>query len=140
MVPSERMKARKEHRVPLPQAAVDLLRSLPVEDGNEFIFIGGKPGAGLSVTTMDILLKRMGKRDATIHGFRSAFRTWAAERTNYPREVPEMALAHTVGDAVENAYRRTTLFDMRRRLMGEWATFCYAPPVAGEVVPLRAGR
>jgi integrase len=137
------MKARKEHKVPLSEVALDLLRSLYTEDGNEFVFIGGKPGAGLSVTTMDILLKRMGKRDATIHGFRSAFRTWAAVLTGFPREVAEQALAHTIGNAVERAYARTTLFDQRRRLMGEWATYCYAPPATttSAVVPLRgAGR
>jgi integrase len=85
---------------------------------------------------------RQGGRDATVHGFRSTFRDWAAECTNYPNEVVEMALAHAVGDKVEAAYRRGDLFEKRRRLMAEWATFCNTtkPAARGKVVALRTGR
>jgi integrase len=76
--------------------------------------------------------------EITVHGFRSAFRDWTEERTNYPREVAEQALAHTIGTAVERAYRRTDLFEKRRRLMEEWAAFCASPAATGDVVPLRA--
>ena len=84
-----------------------------------------------------MLLRRMGRGDLTAHGFRSTFSDWAAERTAYPREVVEMALAHAVENKVERAYRRGDLFDKRRRLMADWASFSEAAP-AGEVVPLRA--
>ena len=80
----------------------------------------------------------MGRGGVTAHGMRSSFRDWAAERTSYPDVVVEMALAHTVGTKVQQAYRRTDLFDKRRQLMDQWATFCNMPAVAGEVVPLRA--
>ena len=86
------------------------------------------------------LLHRMGRADLTAHGFRSSFRDWAAERTNYPREVAEMALAHTVGDKVEAAYRRGDLFAKRRRLMEEWARHCSTASKAGTVVPIGDAR
>ena len=83
------------------------------------------------------LLRRMGRADITAHGFRSTFRDWAAEQTNYPREVAEMALAHTVGDKVEAAYRRGDLFEKRGRMMEDWAKYCYTPSAkAGEVIPI----
>ncbi len=82
-------------------------------------------------------LKRTGRSDLTVHGFRSSFRDWAAERTNYPREVAEMALGHAVSDKVEAAYRRSDLFQKRRRLMVEWARFCHSGAKAGEVVAIR---
>jgi integrase len=83
------------------------------------------------------VLELMGRSDVTVHGFRSTFRDWAAERTNYPNHVVEMALAHAVGDKVEAAYRRGDLFEKRRRLMDEWVRYCARPAVAGEVVALR---
>jgi integrase len=86
-----------------------------------------------------MLLRRMRRGDLTAHGFRSTFSDWAAERTAYPREVVEMALAHTIGNKVEAAYRRGDLFEKRRELMEAWASFCEGH-AAGEVVPLRAGR
>ena len=89
---------------------------------------------------MLMLLRRMGRGDLTVHGFRSTFRDWAAERTAYPREVAEMALAHTIGDKVEAAYRRGDLFAKRRRLMNDWARYCTTPRPAGEVVALRGAR
>jgi integrase len=136
-IPAARMKALKEHRVPLSDRAIELLRDLPREEGNEFIFIGAQQGRGLSHFSLTRVLERLRRADVTVHGFRSTFRTWAAERTAFPREVCEASLAHNIGTAVERAYQRTTLFDHRRRLMAEWASYCYSPPVEGKVMPLR---
>ncbi len=127
-VPAGRMKASKEHRVPLSDRALEILRDLPRETGNAFVFIGPRKGGGLSNMAMAAVLGRMDCTDITVHGFRSTFRDWAAERTNYPNHVVEMALAHTVGDKVEAAYRRGDLFDKRRRLMAEWAKYCGTKP------------
>jgi integrase len=100
------------------------------------VFPGPRRALPMSNMTRLMLLRRMKRADLTAHGFRSTFADWASERTAYPREVIEMALAHTIGSKVEAAYRRGDLFDKRRQLMQAWATFCEAPP-AGEVVPLR---
>ena len=98
----------------------------------------GKP---LSNMAMVEVLRRMGRGDITVHGFRSTFRDWAAERTNFPSEVVEMALAHAVGNKVEAAYRRGDLFEKRRRLMTEWATYCNMPKAATRtIIPLRGRR
>ena len=141
VVPAERMKAKKEHRVPLVQAVLDLLQGLPREDGNHFIFIGAKKGAGLSKSPMPDTLRLMGRTGITVHGFRSTFRDWAAEQTNYPREIAEHALAHSVGDATERAYRRGDALTKRRLLMGAWAKYCSSPPVvAADVVSIRGQR
>jgi integrase len=134
IVPAERMKASKEHRVPLSAAALSLLRATPRSADSEFIFAAPR-GGRLSDMTLTAVMRRM-DLDAVPHGFRSTFRDWCAEQTNYPREVAEMALAHTVADKVEAAYRRGDLFEKRRRLMEEWATFCAKPKPSGEVVPL----
>ena len=139
-VPGERMKAAREHRVPLSEAALALLRTLlPLRDveAGDWVFPGGKAGRPLSGMAMLMLLRRMGRGDLTAHGFRSTFRDWAAETTGYAREVAEAALAHTLGDKVEAAYRRGDLFDKRRRLMEDWATFCARADAPGEVVPIR---
>ena len=138
-VPAGRMKAGKEHRVPLSSRAVELLEDLYREDGNDFVFIGSQAGTGLSNMAMTTVLRRMGRGDITVHGFRSTFRDWAAERTNFPREVAEMALAHAIGDKVEAAYRRGDLFAKRKALMEAWAKYCEAP-VSGGVVPIRGRR
>lgn len=134
-IPAERMKAAKEHRVPLPPRAVEILESLrPL--GGDWFFAGTK-GGKLSGMAMAMLMRRM-KIDATVHGFRSAFRDWAAECTGYAHEVAEMALAHTIENKVERAYRRGDLFEKRRRLMQDWARSCDgALAVDGQVVPLR---
>jgi integrase len=139
-VPANRIKGGKEHRVPLSDAAMKVLESLPREQGNNFVFIGPSAGAGLSNMAMAQVLRRTGRGDTTVHGFRSTFMDWAHERTAYPKVVIDMALAHTVGDKVEAAYRRGDLFDKRRKLMAEWATFATSPPPAGEVVSLRGVR
>ncbi len=136
VVPGERMKAGKEHRVALSAAAVDLLRALPRLDDCDLVFPGAKRRP-LSDATLGAVLKRMGL-DVTAHGFRSTFRDWAAETTAYPSEVVEMALAHAVGDKVEAAYRRGDLFEKRRRLMADWARYCATPShQRGAVRPIR---
>jgi integrase len=136
-VPAERMKAGREHRVPLSRAAIDILAAMaPLrdEDAGDWIFLGGRRGKPLSNMGMMMLLRRMKRPELTVHGFRSTFRDWAAEATNHPREVAEQALAHALPSAVEAAYRRGDLFDERRRLMEDWADFCGRPVMLAEVV------
>ena len=137
IVPAERMKAKREHRVPLSVRVIEVLRSLPVVAG-ELVFPGMREGSPLSDMTVTAVLKRMGRGDLTAHGFRSTFRDWAAERTNYPREVAEAALAHTIENKVEAAYRRGDLFEKRRRMMEDWSRFCDTVQTTGAVVPIRA--
>ena len=138
VIPAERMKGKREHRVPLSAAGVALLEALAGNGAEGFVFAGRKPGTRLSSMAMLMLLRRMDRLDITVHGFRSTFRDWAAERTSYPREVAEMALAHAIGDKVEAAYRRGELLDKRRRLMAEWARFCAQPAKGqGSVVAMR---
>lgn len=143
-VPAERMKAGREHRVPLSAPAVALLRELlPLRDAErgDWVFPGARPGRPLSNMALEMLLRRMKRSDLTAHGFRSTFRDWCAEQTAFDRDTAEMALAHVVRDKVEAAYRRGDVFEKRRRLMDEWAAFCAKPPASGEVVPIRrAGR
>ncbi|MEQ1498846.1 MAG: integrase arm-type DNA-binding domain-containing protein [Novosphingobium sp.] len=136
-IPAVRMKAGKEHRVPLSPRAVEILEAVkPL--GSEWLFPTDK-GGKLSGMAMSMLLRRM-KVEATVHGFRSGFRDWAAECTGYAHEVCEMALAHVIGNKAEAAYRRGDLFDKRRRLMADWATYCASCGAAGgKVTPLRAG-
>lgn len=134
-VPAERMKAAREHRVPLSDAAVVVLAALPRTDA-PWVFPGGRAGKPLSNMAMAMVLRRLDRADLTVHGFRSTFRDWAGESTGYPRDVCEMALAHAVG-GVEGAYRRGDLFEKRRRLMADWAAWC-ARADAGSVTPLRA--
>jgi integrase len=136
-VPAERMKAGKEHRVPLSDAALAILEGMRKICQGDHIFPGSKAGRPISNMAMLMLLRRMGRGDLTAHGFRSSFRDWAAERTGFPAEVAEMALAHTVSDKVEAAYRRGDLFQKRRQLMQAWAKFCAVAPASGQVVPIR---
>jgi integrase len=116
------MKAGRENRVPLSARAVEILREMEQKRLSELVFPGTKPGRPLSVMALEMVLRRM-KVDVTVHGFRSAFRDWAGERTHFPREVAEAALAHLVGDAVERAYRRGDALEKRRKLMDAWAGF-----------------
>ena len=125
-IPAERMKAGVEHRVPLSAPAMTIMEMMRKECKGDFLFPGGKVGKPLSNMAMLALLDRMGRSDLTAHGFRSTFRDWAAECTDHPSEVPEMALAHTISSKVEAAYRRGDLFEKRRLLMSQWATFCSA--------------
>jgi integrase len=137
-IPAGRMKAGKEHKTPLSPRAVELLKDLYREDGNDFVFIGSQAGSGLSNMAMTTVLRRMGRSDVTVHGFRSSFRDWAAECTGFPNHVVEMALAHVVGDKVEAAYRRGDLFTKRAQLMSAWSKYCDAPAPAGaKVVPMQ---
>jgi integrase len=138
VVPGERMKAGREHRVPLSNRAIEILERLP-RDG-EFVFIGAQRGSALNVAAMLRALKRMGREDLTVHGFRSSFRDWAAETTSYPNHVVEMALAHAIGDAVEAAYRRGDLFEKRRRLMDAWGQFCATARDSAKVLPIGTSK
>jgi integrase len=144
-VPPERMKAKREHRIPLSEPAVALLREMAklrtVAKPEAAVFPGVEPGKPLSSMAMLMTLRRMERDDLTAHGFRSTFRDWAAETTAYPKEVAEMALAHTVSDKVEAAYRRGDLFEKRRRLMADWGGFCSRPSAANgtRVILLRSG-
>jgi integrase len=123
-VPSTRIKAGREHRVPLSGPAIALLRKLAKVRHGEFVFAGAKKGKPLSNMALLALLKRMERTKITAHGFRSTFRDWAAELNEAPGDVAEMALAHVVGDKVEAAYRRGDLVEKRKKLMQEWATYC----------------
>ncbi|WAJ28020.1 tyrosine-type recombinase/integrase [Antarcticirhabdus aurantiaca] len=136
VVPAKRMKAGKEHRVPLPRRAIELLRELHDLRTSEFVFPGMRPGKPVSDTLMQRLLKKLGE-DVTVHGFRSAFRDWCGEETSFPREVAEQALAHAVGDAVERAYRRGDALEKRRQLMEAWASYLSGEQT-GKVVRLHA--
>ena len=121
-VPASRMKGGREHRVPLSRDATVILDKLTKGEPEEFVF-HGRNGGSLSTMALLMLLRRMEFGSLTAHGFRSTFRDWAAERTNFQREVAEAALAHVVGDKVEAAYRRGDLFEKRRRLMAAWGEF-----------------
>jgi integrase len=139
-IPAGRIKAGKEHRVPLPARAVEILEEMANLAG-DYLFPGGRRGQPLSENAFRALLKRMGRSDLTAHGFRSTFRDWAAERTSYPHEVAEMALAHAIPSGVERAYRRGDLFEKRTRMMADWAKFCDLPkPASGDVVPIQQKR
>ena len=137
VIPAERMKAGHDYRVPLSDRAMALLQELPSE--TEFVFPGGRAMTGhLSNMALLSLLRRMGRTDLTSHGFRSSFRDWAAERTTYPNHIVEMALAHTIGNKVEAAYRRGDLLAKRSHLMQDWAQYCFSCSELEErAIPLR---
>lgn len=138
-IPANRMKAGREHRVPLSDQAMIIIHSLPRSEGQMFVFSGWKRGKPLSNMAMLAYLKRANLAGITVHGFRSSFRDWAAEMTNYAREVAEQALAHSISNQVEAAYRRGDLFEKRRRLMKDWAIFCSTShkKMPGDVVHFR---
>jgi integrase len=125
-VPGERMKAGRLHRVPLSDGALEVLEHFHHEDcrPTDFVFLGQKPGRPLSNMAMEMMLRRMKVPEATVHGFRSSFRDWAGNETNFPRELAEAALAHVVGDKSEQAYRRSDALEKRRELMQAWSTWC----------------
>jgi len=137
-IPAARMKAGKEHRVPLSLRAVEILDAVkPLQKDNLF---PADKGGRLSTMAMSMLLRRM-KQDCTVHGFRSGFRDWAAECTGYAHEVCEMALAHVIGNKSEAAYRRGDMFEKRRRLMTDWAAYCSKDQAAGATVtPIRQSK
>jgi integrase len=134
--PPSHMKAKVEHSVPLTGRMVEILKGLPRGGAADLIFTG-KTGEALGKNSMPKLLKGAG---ITIHGFRSSFKDWASERTSYPRELVEMSLAHSIGNAVEQAYARSKLVEKRRRLMLEWEKFVATPAVGGDVVPIGKGK
>ncbi len=133
-VPAVRMKGGREHRVPLSPRCVTILRHMAKARVSDFVFPGERADRPVSGNTLRVILRRLGA-DATVHGFRSTFRDWCGDRTTYPREVAEAALAHLTGDAVERTYRRGDAFDKRCELMRTWANYC--EPKAGNVVTLR---
>ncbi len=122
-IPASRMKMKKPHRIPLSSRAVEILNEAKaLSDGSPLVFPGSKPGRPLSDMTLSKLVKELGF-DADVHGFRTSFRTWAQEQTNFPREVAEAALAHATGDATEKAYARSDVFERRRKMMERWAGY-----------------
>jgi integrase len=135
-VPSRRMKGGREHRVPLSQRALKIVKAMYEARNSDFVFAGQKSGKPLSVMALLMLLRHMKIEDATVHGFRSAFRDWAAECTHFANEVCEAALAHVIENKAEAAYRRGDLFDKRRKLMDAWAAYC-ANPKSGKIVAFR---
>jgi integrase len=138
-VPSDRMKAGREHRVPLSASAISILKDAAKANSGDFLFPGQARNRPLSNMAMDMMLRRMKRNDVTVHGFRSSFRDWAGNVSNFPREITETALAHVIGDKAEQAYRRSDALEKRRKLMEAWATYCQ-PRKGGNVVPLKAAR
>jgi integrase len=134
-IPRERMKAGREHRVPLTDRGLEILDAVEKVRTGDYVFPGQRRGKPLSGMAMEMLLRRMKIEKATVHGFRSSFRDWAGECTPFPREIAEAALAHTVGDETERAYRRGDALEKRRKLMAAWAAFC-EPKEKSNVVPL----
>jgi integrase len=136
-VPAERMKARRAHRVPLSDEAIEVLASASAVRAGDYVFPGARYRRPLSNMALLMLLRRFGRSDLTTHGFRSTFRDWCAESTNFPREVAEAALAHVVGDKVEAAYLRTEFLEKRRALMSAWGAFAFdivrARPEVGRI-------
>ena len=139
-VPAHRMKAGREHRVPLSGRVVAILRELAEADARPFVFPGQARNKPLSNMAMDMMLRRMKRDAATVHGFRSSFRDWAGNVSNFPREIAETALSHVIGDKAEQAYRRSDALEKRRKLMEAWATFCEPREYRGVVVNLRSAQ
>ncbi|HSF12106.1 MAG TPA: integrase arm-type DNA-binding domain-containing protein [Erythrobacter sp.] len=137
-IPAARMKAGREHRVPLSPRAIEIVDAMEALGRGPYLFPGPKPKSPLSSMAMAMLLRRL-EADVTVHGFRSTFRDWASETTGFSHEVCEMALAHTIANKAEAAYRRGDLFDKRRKLMEAWAGYC-ASSGKGKVVQLKATR
>jgi integrase len=135
-IPATRTKPGREHRVPLSRRALKIVKTMQEGHVGDFVFPGQKPARSLSVMALEMVLRRMNIEGATVHGFRSTFRDWAAECTNFTNEVCEAALGHVIENKAEAAYRRGDLFDKRRKLMEAWAAYCASPRV-GKVVTFR---
>ena len=135
-IPAERTKTDKEYRIPLSKDALSILQEMQEIKVSNYVFPGQADQRPMSNMAFLMLLKRMGHSDLTAHGFRSCFRDWAAERTNYPHELAEMALGHAIGNKVEAAYRRGDLFEKRCRMMNDWAIYTAMPPITGNVTNL----
>ena len=139
-IPADRMKTRREHRVPLSDAAIAVLQALPCLEGNPYLFPGARHGHPLSNMALLLLMRGMGygasgeRGHYVPHGFRSSFRDWSGEVSSFPRDVAEMALAHVIENKVEAAYRRGDLFAKRRKMMQEWADYVGKPQA--EVIPI----
>jgi len=125
-IPAKRMKAKQEHRVPLSDAVIRIVEKAELHRRSEFVFPGARKGKPLSNMSMAMLLRRIHPEKCTVHGFRSSFRDWCGDQTTYPREIAEAALAHKVGNKVEQAYRRRSALERRRSLMKDWSSFCRA--------------
>lgn len=136
-IPGARMKAQRDHVVPLSDAACEVIKRMQESKLDEYVFPGRKAGKPMSDMSLTGVLRRMGRGDITVHGFRSTFRDWAAEQTNFTREVAEMSLAHAIGDKVEAAYRRGDLLEKRRKLMNTWARYCTSSAHKSEIVDIR---
>jgi integrase len=128
-IPAERMKAGREHRVPLNERAVAILQQMEEIRTNDWVFPSTHQGKCMSDMSLTMLLRRMDRKDITVHGFRSTFRDWCAEKTSFPNIVAEQALAHSIGNQVEKAYRRGDLFEKRRSLMDQWWKYTLYTPV-----------
>lgn len=138
VIPGVRMKAGKEHRVPLSAPAIRILKDLPRIAGTNLVFPAPRGGT-LSDMTLSAVVRRM-EAPCVPHGFRSTFRDWVSERTSYPGDMAEMALAHTIGSKVEAAYRRGDMFEKRRRMMEDWAAFCAQPAIKGDVIQMKRSK
>jgi len=136
-LPRDRMKAGREHRVPLSERAVAILRQLAEIRTGDFVFPGQRKGRPLSNMAMEMMLRRMKADSIKVHDFRSSFRDWAGNETSYPRDLIETALAHVIGDKAEQAYRRSDALEKRRKLMETWANYC-EPGSRGNIIPLVA--
>lgn len=139
IIPAERMKARQEHIVPLSPRAVEIIKSQPKRRGRKYVFSNPKQDRPINDTAMYRLMQRMKIKDAVPHGFRSSFRDWAGNETEFPREVAEACLAHTIGSQVERAYRRKRAVEKQRALLTAWADYCLGERSASNVVRLRSG-
>jgi integrase len=138
VVPPSRMKRTREHRVPLSAEALALIERLP--RNGEYLFTVNGNGKPIVAMSLRKALARHAGEGLTVHGLRSSFRTWADERTNFPREIKEVALAHAIGAQTEAAYARSDLVEKRRRLMQQWASFLAAPPADARITPLHGER
>ena len=138
-IPAERMKAGRDHRVPLSARATEILKSLSSVRVGAFVFPGQRSGKPLSSMALEMVLRRMKVENATVHGFRSAFRDWCGNETHFPRELAEAALAHVIGDKAEQAYRRGDALEKRRAMMEAWEAYC-DPVDGGRVIRLDLAR
>jgi integrase len=125
VIPPSRMKMQREHRIPIAPQAVAIFASLPILPESDYVFPGYRRRRPLSGMAMEMLLRRMNCCTITVHGFHSTFRDWAAEETNFPREIIELCLAHDIAKEVERAYRRSDLLFKRRGLLKQWADYCF---------------
>jgi integrase len=139
-IPAPRMKAGREHRVPLSGRTMLIFESLSRLRTCDFVFSSPRGKRPLSHVAMAKVLTRLGVIGATVHGFRSGFRDWAGNETSFPREVAEAALAHVIGDKAEQAYRRSDALEKRRKLMDAWASYCEPRSVVDKMLPIQLGN